>query len=564
MTVNFKVLRRCFCLIVMCLLLTIPDLAGAEAFALYVSPAQEVSENTQEARPFDAVRLYKRDQKWYMFIPTAWDCNALRVYFTGTKSITINGKEELKNGDLTDAFQPGTRVKVKPRSGGEYVVNVMQSANLPTIFIHTESGNLDAIRDDKTAKEPGYMFMVRPDGTVEYDGKLEYIKTRGNATFFFSKKPFQIKLEEGAPLCGMEKEKKWILLANYVDKSLIRNSICLDMARTAGVYAYVPEYQPVDLYINNVYWGSYLLTEKNEVDGDRLDITNLEKATEEMNDTPLEEMKTFGERLYRLNGAKGYRVPNEPEDVTGGYLLLADTRVYFANDPSGFVTSRGQAVTIQSPKYASEKQVQYAQQLMQSVEDALFAEDGIDPATGKHYSELLDFTTFVHRYVQAEVAGEHDGQRPYFYKDSDSVDSMIYCGPVWDLDNTFGAFASHSNARRFYICNDVSQKYYWFVQAMKRPEFKEAAIQVYRETYAPMLRVLLGEEKDPNGILRSIEEYGAEIAASAEMDNIRWPLAILRQANFNANTGVTPQQNRTYLQGYVQRRLEFLNSKWGE
>ena len=453
-------------------------------------------------------------------------------------------------------------MRIKPKNGGELTVNVMQSANLPAIFIHTESGNLNGIRDDKTAREPGYMFMLMPDGTVAYDGKLEYIKARGNATFYFTKKPWQIKLENGAPLCGMNKEKKWILLANYVDKSLIRNSICLDMARSTGVYAYVPEYHPVDLYLNNSYWGSYLLTEKNEVDKDRLNITNLEKATEEMNDTPLEEMATFGQRLYSINGSKGTKVPNEPEDVTGGYLLLADSRVYFAHDPSGFVTSRGQAITMQSPKYASEAQVKYAQQLMQSVENALYAADGIDPATGRHYTEMLDFTTFVYRYVQAEVTGEHDGQRPYFYKDSDLIDPMLYCGPTWDLDNTFGAFASHSSARRFYICNDDSQKYYWFVQAMKRPEFKEAAMQVYRETFAPMLRVLLGQEKDPNGVLRSIDEYGAEVAASAEMDNIRWPIAKLRQDNFNAKTGSTPAQNIEYLRGYIERRLEFLNSQW--
>ena len=544
------------------LLLCITTGAFAESFMLYVGAAQDVSAESDAAIPVDAVRLYKKDQKWYLFLPAGWNPDELRVYFTGTESVRIANEATVEQGGLTDAFQPGAKVKVKPKGRSEITVHVMQSENLPSIFIRTVTGTIDAIRDDKTAREPGYMFMRQADGTVEYDGKLEYIKTRGNATFYFNKKPWQIKLEDGAPLCGMDKDKKWILLANYVDKSLVRNSICLDMARASGVYPYVPEYQAVDLYINNVYWGSYLLTEKNEVDNDRLDITNLEKATEELNKVPLEELESFGQRLYSINGAKGKKIPNEPEDVTGGYLVLADTRVYFAHDPSGFVTSRGQAVTIQSPKYASEKQVNYVQMLMQSIEDSLFAKDGIDPVTGKHYTEMLDFTSFVHRYVQAEVTGEHDGQRPYFYKDSDMVDSMMYCGPVWDLDNTFGAFKSHASAKRFYICNDNSQKYYWFVQAMKRPEFKEAAIRVYHETYEPMLRVLLGQEKDPKGILRSIEEYGAEVAASAEMDNIRWPISVMRQGNFNPNTGTTPAKNIQYLQKYVANRMEFLNKQW--
>lgn len=557
--------RHLVFLLLLCFLLCLHGTVSAEAFMLYVGSAQETtSELSQAGVPLDSVKLYKRDGKWYLFLPAAWNCDELSVYFTGTETISIAGESGIENGALTNAFQPNTKVKVKPKNRGEFIVHVMQSENLPALFIKTESGNIDAIRDDKTVREPGYMFMQDADGTIEYDGKLEHIKTRGNATFFFVKKPWQIKLEDGASLCGMEKDKKWILLANYIDKSLVRNSICLDMAKAAGVHVYVPDHHPVDVYINNAYWGSYLLTEKNEIDKNRLNITNLEEETEKMNSVPLEELETFGERLYRINGAKGYQVPNEPEDVTGGYLLLADTRVYFANDPSGFVTSKGQAVTIQSPKYTSEKQVQYAQALMQSVENALFAPDGIDPVTGKHYTEMLDFTTFVHRYVQAEVTGEHDGQRPYFYKDSDQVDSMLYCGPVWDLDNTFGAFASHSSAKRFYICNDNSQKYYWFVQAMKRPEFKEAAMRVYNETYAPMLHVLLGQEKDPKGILRSVDEYAAEIAASAEMDNARWPIAMLRQDNFNQNTGVTPEKNIEYLKRYIERRMEFLNTKWGE
>lgn len=557
-------LRRIVCLLIMCLLLCLPTGVFAESFMLYVGAAQDVSKENIEGIPVDTVRIYKKDQKWYLFLPAGWNTDELRVYFTGTKKAKIADDEYVEHGGLTDAFQPGTKVKVKPQGSGEITIHVMQSKNLPSIFIRTVSGTVDAIRDDKTAREAGYMFMRQANGTVEYDGKLQYIKSRGNATFYFNKKPWQIKLEDGAPLCGMDKDKKWILLANYVDKSLVRNSICLDMARASGVYAYVPEHQAVDLYINNVYWGSYLLTEKNEVDSDRLDITNLEKATEELNSIPLEELESFGQRLYSIRGSKGKKIPDEPDDVTGGYLVLADTRVYFAHDPSGFVTSRGQAVTIQSPKYASEKQVKYVQTLMQSIEDALFATDGIDPATGKHYTDMLDFTTFVHRYVQAEVTGEHDGQRPYFYKDSDTVDGMMYCAPVWDLDNTFGAFKNHASARRFYICNDNSQKYYWFVQAMKRPEFKEAAIKVYHETYEPMLRVLLGQEKDPRGILRSIEEYGAEVAASAEMDNIRWPISIMRQENFNPNTGTTPAKNIEYLLGYVERRMEFLNKQWGK
>ncbi len=529
---------------------------------MYFVDADSSCELESHGVPVDAVTVKRaRDSKYYLFLPSSADAQRLRVILIGKQQVVIDGVK-YRSGDIVTGLKPGSKVKV---SGGfNYTMQVMQSANIPAMFISTESGNINAIKDDKSVKEPGLLFMQDADRNVEYSGELDYIRTRGQATFFFSKKPFQIKLASSAPLCGMSKDKQWILLAHYVDKSLIRTSMCLDMARRTNAFAFVPEYQAVDLYLNNGYFGSYLLTEKREIDNGRLDITSLEEATEALNEQPLETMPTFGERLYSRNGSKGAILPNEPEDITGGYLILGNSRVYYAGEVGGFVSSQGQAFTFDSPKYVSEKQVAYMQNLMQRIEDALWSSDGKDPATGQHYTELLDFDTFVYRYVQAEVTAEHDGQRVYFYKDSDLVDGKVYVGPVWDVDNTFGAFAAQRSAKRFYIRNDDSLSYLWFPRAMKHPEFEEAAIRVYNEAYAPMLRILLGEETDETGTLRSIDEYAQEVAASAAMDNVVWPMAQLMQDNFNMNTGSTPAAQIAYLKKYVSSRLEFLNSKWGE
>ena len=441
-------------------------------------------------------------------------------------------------------------------------LRVMQSEHIPALFITTVSGNIEALKADKTIRETGECVVLDGDGTVAYDGALTYIRTRGNASFYYAKKSFQVKLEKPASLFGMNSDRKWVLLANYVDKSLLRNTLAYGIARYADVYSFVPGSQPVDLYLNHQYYGSFLLTEKCEIDPDRLDIDDLEERTEDMNPQPLDTYPAFGDRLYALKSRKGSVLNKEPEDITGGYLVLANSRVYYAWEKSGFVTSRGQSFTLDEPKYASPGQVEYVAALFQRIENALFSKDGIDPETQSHWSELVDAKTFVHRYLLSEVTADYDGQKPYFYKDTDSKDPTVYCGPVWDQDCIFGANSRYNKAASFYICNDKSLAYLWFPQAMKLEDFRQQAMQTYRDVYAPALRILLGEEKDPRGILLSLDEYAREIAASAEMDNIRWPISKNRGTNFNTHTGSTPKANVEYLRNFIQRRMEFLDKQW--
>ncbi len=510
---------------------------------------------TGDTAPVDAVSLYEKRTGCYLLLPAAWNSDKLLVYCPGGETLYI-GDTAYHSGDRV-SLSPGTQT-VMAMGDIQWQVTVLQSALIPSVFITTDHPDTIPLTEesfkDKTIRDTGACKIVNADGTREYNGALDYIRVRGNSTKSTPKKPYQIKLAKSAPLFGMSSDKTWVLLANYVDKTLIRSSIALDIARYSGVYAFVPGAQPVDLYINHQYYGSFLLTEKCEIDAGRLNITDLEGKNETLNRG---EYASFGPAKYGYEHRKGVQLENDPDDITGGYLVLATIWQYYEMDPSGFVTRRGQPFVVDSPKEVSEREIAYISDLFQRIEDAL-RKGGVDKK-GVRWNELLDETTFVHRYLLAEVTGDNDGNLPYYYKDSDRIDGKVYCGPVWDQDNIWGANKEHENPERFYIKRE--SPYLWFPAAWSIPEFGKLVRKNYREVYLPALEILLGQRTDPEGVLRSLDEYAAEIAASAAMDNIRWPITAHRGSTFT-RAGDTPEENIAFLRDYITRRKNFLDLQW--
>ena len=521
-----------------------------------------MSANDGKDAPYSVKCQVKTTGKGYFYLPAFFQLDQLYLYFDSHDSLRLDGRE-VHSGDAV-SFSPNQRIQVAGKGFQPFTITVMQSSQIPAVFIDTESGTMEHVHQKKGAREAGDMYMADAEGTVVYQGGLKYIRSRGNSTFsMYPKKPYQIKLESAAPLCGMAKDSTFILLANYLDRSELRNRIGLDLARYSGAYAFTPKCQTIDLYLNHSYAGCYLLTEKCEIDKDRLNITDLESALEQMNENPLETYPFVGKEGYRVGATRAYDIPNEPDDITGGYLLLANNPAYYEQEASGFVTSRGQAFTIQQPKYASAREIEYISGVMQQIEDALYAKDGKDPATGKHFSELLDMKSFVNRYLQSEVLNDYDGQRPYFYKDSDAVDGKVYCAPVWDQDNTLGVSSGRSSASYISLDREQNRGYYWFTQAMKQPVFRQEMIRTYYAVYRPAYLILLGEEKDETGMLHSIDAYTEEIRASTNMDHLRWERRTWNKISAgNLNAGETPDECAAFMKQFIRKRMKAMDEAY--
>ena len=130
--------------------------------------------------------------------------------------------------------------------------------------------------------------------------KLSYIIGRGHSTWGADKKPYKFKLDKGADLLGMGKNKHWVLLANFGDDSLLKNRITSYIGQELGL-AYTPQMLPFDVVMNGDYLGKYYLSEQFRIGDSRVAIDELRQSDSE-----------------------------EPE-ITGGYLLALGR----ANDPEG-------------------------------------------------------------------------------------------------------------------------------------------------------------------------------------------------------------------------------------
>lgn len=503
------------------------------------------------------------DESGYGFvIPGYWDASALRLMLTGVGSVQIGGRS-YHSGDAI-ALAANARTQVLPEGREAITIELRQTGGLPVLFLETQSRSLEAIHADKTYREPGYLRMIGAEGELLYEGELRAIRARGNSTSLYEKKPYQIKLTKSAALAGPRKNKTWVLLANILDRSQIRTTLAMDLARYSGAFLYTPYTQPVDLYCNGEYRGSYLLTEKQEERETRLPITDLEKAVKDLNPgLDFAGLPALGDLEYAPGARKFFELPALPKDLTGGYLFQINVPRRYATEASAFVTSRGCVFTVQEPKYLSLTQMQYLSALVQQLEDALFSADGVDPASGRHYTELLDLPSFVNKYLMAEVLDDYDGQYSYFYKDADSVDPMIYAGPVWDQDNILGVWLPQSDPTAIRLSAGQEQifDWFWLTQASRHAEFMAAAQEAYLHTYRPAILILLGQEKDPQGILRSIDEYAAEVRVSAETDFFRWPFPFSPELErYNVETGDSFDGQIAFLKDYLSVRLGALDA----
>lgn len=471
------------------------------------------------------IALWPQGDKLYAFLPSA-----------------------CKNAGLT----PNIPVEIDPAS-----ITQIYSEHIPAIFIETESGTSEQINQDKDIREPGQISVLDADGHIGFTLALDYIKGRGNTSYTeFDKKSYQIKLSESVPFLGMDASKKWIFTANAADASLLRNALSRNLADHLGL----PQSKPgvfVDLYLNGEYAGNYYVTEKIEIEKARLDITNLEKTTELMNDdNDLSMYETvWGETT------KAKQIPSEPDNITGGYLIERDfdNRFLMEVDVNGsyFITNANECFILRSPEYASENQLLYINDFVQRVENALLSPDGIDAQSGKSYTDLIDVESFARKYLLEEITDNYDGgvASSYFYKDIDAVSDKLYAGPIWDLDVTWGnspaylGYISSSPNRLTKLASHMDASV-WFSALYNKPDFYQEIVSCYENEISGYLQTLARQ------ILPQLAET---TSASAAMDRVRW------QKQYAENgTKRSLEEEIAFLTDYILMRKAFLDKAWIE
>ena len=505
----------------------------------------------------------KSSTQYYLFLPSYMLDQQLEITFSGASSVKL-GEMPFGSGMVTDAITGGTRLSM-----GKASIDVMVSAHLPAVHITTESGTLDYIHKKKGNKESGHVQIVAADGEVALDAPLDSFKGHGNATFVYEKKSYQMKLDKKAEFLGMNKGKSFVLLANQHENSLLRNRITFELARALEL-PYTPECANVDLYVNGDYRGSYLLCDKVTIAGSSVDITSSEDALEFANEAFIEhggKPERYGENGYEKDTYKGVVWPKEPEDITGGYLFELEYQDRYKDETSGVVTAKGQPIVVKEPEEMSAAQGEYAYALLSSFERAIFSESGTDEVTGRHYTEIADFDSLVRKYMIEELCKNYDGNKSsqYFFKDSDEVDPMLYAGPVWDYDSAWGNYAQEGRLKtaepKDLSVAENGFAYSWWPALYRQADFAREVRSVYDGQLRGLLEVITGQRAaQADSGIKSIDDYAAELDASAAMNFTRW--RVLNHKTRAVKTGATYEENIEYLRGWILARMNYLNSAW--
>ncbi len=510
------------------------------------------------------------DGNYYLFVPTSISTKLCKVNFGATGEVKIDGVP-VSNGSVI-SLSDKSSISVSC-NGKTYVVYIIAETKLASVFVTTQSGSLDTIHANKDHKEAGYIQIVGDDGlTYEYDGALEYIKGRGNSTWKMDKKPYNLKLDKKADLFGMGKSKKWSLIANHGDTSLMRNAIIYSVA--GKVLDYTPKYTPVDLYINNDYMGSYILTTRVEVDDNRVEIDNLDDANEDANPgVDIESLSLAGTRgTYSglMSGTqKWVEIPNNPDDISGGYLIEMEISDRYDAEISGFVSKNGQPFVFKNPEYASEKQVKYISGVYQNFEDAVMSEDGYN-SNGDYYTELCDVETFQKFYAINEWASNMDCGLTSTYLYKPQGDDKLYAGPVWDFDIALGNNSSdrygcnYMNPKEFTVCFGRQYKNTIFGQAdiKKVPTLFNALCQ--KEDFVKGVKKVW--DKEIVSVINKmntteIDKYAKKIEGSAVANAIRWNI----YGTSDIDTIKSKFNNDVkFVKDFSTKRAKFLTDNFGK
>lgn len=515
------------------------------------------------------ITLTEKGDAKYLFLPASADMTQLSLTFAtepASHKVMLSGNKGMTY--LSDAVDVTAVAAVGADGYREITASVgkgkqpltfrvMQASAIPTMYLTSSDAaqGRDWVDASKSNAATGTMNLIGADGTPVYSGELKQIKARGNSTFTYAeKKSYQIKLAEPSDLLGKQEQvKTWVLLASYFDATQMHDKLIKDLAAELGL-AYTASCDWVNLYYDGEYRGVYLLSEKNSVGATSVAITDMEQAYEQLNEGYGTDMTTalaensYGQQYQYTKDLK------EPENITGGYLIELNHEMW--DEVSGFKTRQGVAFNVKSPEWCGDSAMKYISEYYQAFEDAVYATDdtgaytGYNTGTGKYFYEYVDMDSLVKVFLLQELALNCDGfiSSVYFYKDADG---MMYAGPIWDQDMTFGTGWNKTNGAEIV-------DYHYLAEALIRiPAFEAAVKEYYTNTFASEVRDLLGS----NG---TIARQYALLKDNAAMNYTIWDYIRIGNPEMEGHIwqGVSYQGVVDEMTTWIEDRLANMDSRF--
>jgi len=456
-----------------------------------------------------------------VFVPKSTDLSTASLGFTysGDK-VLINGTEVVAGGVYPLTKQNEIAVVSGDVRKYTLIIDEVNSA-LPTVIINSQGRSVI----DRHLKADGTMVLLDEKGLKSskslslYDGAIT-IKGRGNSSWSMPKKSYAITTDKKTKLLDMPKDDDWVLIANYADKTLMRNYTAYQFAASLGM-EYSPRMRFVELFLNGEYLGNYLLGEKIKISENRLAINKMSADDK------------------------------SGEDITGGYLIEKDWLSRLEDDDLYFTTNRvigNNVFVIKTPKAKNinEEQLAYIKNYFTEAEDALYGNQFSDPEKG--YAKYFDVDSLVDWYIVNELYKNLDasfGTSVYLYKDKGG---KLKFGPVWDFDIGAGNanYGTGDDPEKFYIKNGL-----WISRFFKDPAFVEKVKKRWSDIRGNQIEDLF----------TLIDQTSSKLEQSQQYNFAKWP--ILGKYVWPNPAGVeqrtTYVSEVTYLTSWLRQRVEWLD-----
>ena len=351
-----------------------------------------------------------------------------------------------------------------------------------------------------------------------YDTNAE-IKIRGNSTAGAAKKPYNIKFSKSRDVLGLGESKKWYLLANHYDKTLMRNKLSLDLAQELGL-SNTPKCTYVDLYLNNVYLGNYLLCESIGIGEDRVDL-NIDN----------------NEFLFEVEPFEGYSNPSCFKTPVFGYLLGYNDR-----------------------EKPTPEQEEFCIEFFRKAETAVKNKDWDE------INKYFDIDSFVNYYLLKEFLKSVDTESSvrYYIKGG-----KLFAGPVWDIDLSMGncdvnyykvynnVGGSGDSTEGLYLTQVPSQ---CFSHLMKIDEFRELLRKRLEEKHLVLENLYKKNELGESRIDVLLTRYGESF--SKNYSDTNWKVD-QKTSELERIPDKTFEENVEYMRNWLEKRHEWLNGELG-
>lgn len=377
-------------------------------------------------------------------------------------------------------------------------------AELPRIVIETE--NHQEILDRET--EIPAKLQIWGESSPKSEIFDLTIRGRGNSSWTsMPKKSYKIEFLSKQALLGMPKDKDWALIANYADKSLMRNYLAYNLSAAIGAY-YAPKCEYAELYLNKEYLGVYLVTETIKIGKNRVNIPKNDFS-------------------YIVEFDAKYR---------------ADEQVVFSKVIN--TENKGKAFRIHDPKSATQTSLDTIQNHIEKFEEFLKT---IKKGEDNHVEEWLDIDESIRHYWVQEISRNPDAgfyTSVYF---SWIKNDKIKLGPVWDFDLAFGNHYTADYNTHYYM---VIKSCYWYKYLFQDQKHNELSKKIWTENQSLIFSL-------PD----SIDALQKKLTKPALNNFKRWNMLNKTSAPLAPKSFNSYEEAVEDLKNWVIKRVDWLNSQ---